>query len=222
MRGPILSALLHAALLVAALAASLPGARRGPLGVTVRFAVAEDPNPVQREEFDADVPPPLPLPDLVVVETPDEAPLPAEIPALLPSAEPPADLRVPGVALRGPIRLRPPVPPSHSAAPAAPPIAAPAPKGPTRGATLLKRAVIAPAYPRTALERGYEGRVLLRVRVGADGGAKEVAVKESSGHAILDDAAVRVARKWTFEPALRDGSPVEAWYEQAVRFALSS
>ncbi len=222
MRGPLLSALLHAALFGAALAVAVPGALHEPRGVTVKFALAPEDLPIVRDPVDPDPPPPIPVPELTVAEAASEEPQPVEITAELAAPEPPPSFRVPGVLLRKPLRLRP-KPPKTLPPPAAPaPVHAVAPKGPTRVASLVGRASIRLEYPRLAQERGYEGRVLLRVRVGADGTAKEVVVQESSGHAILDDAAVRMARDWTFEPALREGTPVESWFDQAVRFALRS
>jgi len=224
MRGPLLSALLHAALFGAALAFAVPGALHEPRGVTVKFALAEEEQAIVRDPLDPEPPPPVPLPDLAVAEAAPEVPeqVEFEITAEVASPEPPPALRVPGALLRKPLRLRT-KPPETAPPPAAPkPLPAIVPKGPTRVASLLDRASITLEYPRLAQERGYEGRVLLRVRVGVDGTVKEVVVQESSGHAILDDAAVRMARDWTFEPALREGAAVESWFDQAVRFALRS
>lgn len=48
-------------------------------------------------------------------------------------------------------------------------------------------------YPREAVERGLEGEVLLSLTLAADGSIDDVRVEHGSGHAILDDAAVRAA-----------------------------
>jgi protein TonB len=78
-----------------------------------------------------------------------------------------------------------------------------------------------PEYPSLARERGFEGTVLLRVRVLPDGTAGEVAVERSSGHEILDGAALRAVKLWLFSPATRNGIPVPAWVTVPVRFSLS-
>ena len=77
-----------------------------------------------------------------------------------------------------------------------------------------------PEYPEMARRRGYEGEVLLAVLVSVNGTVASVKVKESSGHSILDRAAVRAVAAWEFEPARRMGSPVPLWVDIPVRFVL--
>lgn len=77
-----------------------------------------------------------------------------------------------------------------------------------------------PEYPEMARRRGYEGEVLLAVLVSVDGRVVSVEVKESSGHSILDRAAVQAVAAWEFEPARRMGSPVSLWVDIPVRFVL--
>jgi protein TonB len=79
-----------------------------------------------------------------------------------------------------------------------------------------------PEYPPLAREKGYEGLVLLRVRVLPDGKAGDVLVERSSGHAILDQAALRAVKTWLFAPATRNGIAVSSWVSVPVRFALAS
>jgi protein TonB len=50
--------------------------------------------------------------------------------------------------------------------------------------------------------------VVLLIEVGADGKVDNIAVFNSSGYEILDDAAKKAARKWRFKPALKYGEPV--------------
>jgi TonB family protein len=77
-----------------------------------------------------------------------------------------------------------------------------------------------PPYPEGARARGEQGSVSLLVRVRADGSVGEVKVRQSSGHAALDEAAVTGARAWTFVPARRGPNPIEAWVEVPVEFKL--
>lgn len=77
-----------------------------------------------------------------------------------------------------------------------------------------------PEYPEMARRRGYEGEVLLAVLVSVNGTVASVKVKDSSGHSILDRAAVRAVAAWEFEPARRMGSPVPLWVDIPVRFVL--
>jgi protein TonB len=46
-------------------------------------------------------------------------------------------------------------------------------------------------YPPLARSRGWQGEVRLGVRVGSDGRLSRVRVLQTSGHALLDRAAVR-------------------------------
>jgi protein TonB len=50
-------------------------------------------------------------------------------------------------------------------------------------------------YPPRAVERGWEGRVEIRVTVDANGTIKSAAVKSSSRYQILDDQALEMVRK---------------------------
>ncbi len=65
-----------------------------------------------------------------------------------------------------------------------------------------------PPYPQLALQRGIEGRVRVRVSVALDGTVNWVRLEESSGHEILDLAALDAVRYWRFEPATENGRPV--------------
>ncbi len=79
-----------------------------------------------------------------------------------------------------------------------------------------------PTYPQTAIERRWEGTVLLRLRVTAEGHVGQIAILESSGYDVLDGAAVHAVRAWRFVPAIRDGRPVASSVRLPVRFELSA
>ena len=48
-------------------------------------------------------------------------------------------------------------------------------------------------YPPAAIEQGLEGEVRLIIKLGADGTVADVSLAASSGHALLDNAAIRAA-----------------------------
>ncbi len=77
-----------------------------------------------------------------------------------------------------------------------------------------------PTYPLLARRRGLEGRLLLQVQVGPDGAVTGVEVKESSGHTVLDRAAVRTLHRWRFTPAREGDRAVAASIEVPIRFQL--
>lgn len=80
-----------------------------------------------------------------------------------------------------------------------------------------------PPYPASAQRLEQEGVVILRVLVGSDGRVTRAEIRSSSGHASLDESAIRHAlRAWRFVPATRDGAAVEAWRDIPVRFELQN
>jgi len=58
-----------------------------------------------------------------------------------------------------------------------------------------------PPYPRAARRAGIEGRVLVRLFVSGSGAVERVEVAESSGSALLDEAACGTLKRWRFRPA---------------------
>jgi protein TonB len=77
-----------------------------------------------------------------------------------------------------------------------------------------------PGYPSRARRDGMEGTVILSVEVLPDGTAGNLKVKQSSGHSLLDDAAVEAVKAWRFQPATRQSRPVTSRVEIPVRFFL--
>lgn len=91
-------------------------------------------------------------------------------------------------------------------------------QGVTHGASLPNH--YKPVYPREAHVRGIEGQVVVAVRISARGEALEVRVEQSSGYAVLDEAAEQFARSVRFQPARRDSTPVEADVTLPVNYRL--
>jgi TonB family protein len=81
---------------------------------------------------------------------------------------------------------------------------------------------VLPAYPALALERGFEGTVLLRIFVSGDGRADKVVIKSSSGNESLDGSAIKAASSWVFEPAKRGAEVVASWFEVPVRYKIKN
>lgn len=82
-----------------------------------------------------------------------------------------------------------------------PPVPKPAPPTPAKPAKAEKRQVRAAQqkiaqhlyYPAEAVARGLEGEVRLILSLGEDGTVNDVLVASSSGHALLDNAAIKAA-----------------------------
>ena len=72
----------------------------------------------------------------------------------------------------------------------------------------------------SARRMGEQGRVMVTVSLSASGSPQSVTVLTSSGHAVLDEAAVSAIRNWRFRPAERNGQPVASTVEVPVSFRL--
>lgn len=77
-----------------------------------------------------------------------------------------------------------------------------------------------PAYPVSSRRLGEEGRVMLRVRVSAQGLPLAVEVKQSSGSPRLDEAARAAVERWRFVPARQGSEAVESSVLVPLQFAL--
>ena len=81
----------------------------------------------------------------------------------------------------------------------------------------------APTYPRRVLQQRLSGTVLLEVLVGIDGRPLEVKVAQSSGYRELDEAArAQVLKRWSFQPAMKNGLAVQAIGMVPIEFALKN
>lgn len=65
-----------------------------------------------------------------------------------------------------------------------------------------------PDYPRVARLRGWEGTADVEVLVARDGSVRDAQIHRSSGHAVLDDAAVSVALESRFKLPDANREPV--------------
>jgi protein TonB len=79
-----------------------------------------------------------------------------------------------------------------------------------------------PAYPDSARRSGIEGMVYLQVYVGEKGFVKEVKVqKNESGSELLENAAMKAALDWQFQPVIKDGKAVGVYVTLPFNFKLS-
>lgn len=153
-------------------------------------------------------PPRLPPPE------PHRAPPQPELPAPVPTANA-IDTAAADFAVPMPLPAPAPAPVATAAAPA------PTPITPARfDADYLHNPQ--PAYPPASRRLGEQGKVLLRVHVGADGRAGHVEIRHGSGYARLDRAAIDAVALWRFVPARRGSEPIAAWVQVPVTFELES
>jgi protein TonB len=78
-----------------------------------------------------------------------------------------------------------------------------------------------PSYPDLARRNGWEGRVMIRVEVSAEGRPLSTAIAKSSGFGVLDQAALRAVKSWRFQPRTVAGIPSAGSVEVPVNFSLN-
>ncbi len=75
-------------------------------------------------------------------------------------------------------------------------------------------------YPPLLRNAGIGGVSQVWFHIGADGTTREVRLRETSGHAQLDGAALRVAASMRFTPARNREKPVDAWVSLPITFQV--
>jgi protein TonB len=78
-----------------------------------------------------------------------------------------------------------------------------------------------PPYPIQAKRAGIEGIVLVRVLVSPSGLPQKVEVCRTSGYTVLDEAALKAVKNWTFIPARQGKEPITSSAEVPIRFQLN-
>jgi protein TonB len=77
-----------------------------------------------------------------------------------------------------------------------------------------------PPYPEIARRRGYQGIVMLEALINQEGKVDEILLFQSSGHIILDRAAIASVKNWFFEPGKKGDETVKMWVKVPIRFQL--
>lgn len=77
-----------------------------------------------------------------------------------------------------------------------------------------------PPYPALSRRLGEQGKVVIRVLIGADGKAQQAQVHSSSGFDRLDQAGLQTVLKWQFEPGKRGGMPEAMWFNVPLIFKM--
>jgi protein TonB len=139
------------------------------------------------------------------------APKPLAVPDARPAANAPTGIVAP----------QPPAPPiaASVAAEAAP--AAPVPAKvelPSSDADYLQNP--APIYPPISKRLGEQGKVVVRVLIGADGSPQNAELKRSSGYDRLDQAAIEYVMRCRYIPGKVGSVPRAMWHEAPVTFVL--
>ncbi|HTT07041.1 MAG TPA: TonB family protein [Steroidobacteraceae bacterium] len=76
-------------------------------------------------------------------------------------------------------------------------------------------------YPDASRRNNEEGRGIVHICVDTRGRVSEARIATSTGHPMLDDAAVNLAKAYRFRPATQGGKPVTECTGLPVRFNLT-
>lgn len=184
------------------------------------------------------VPEPVKPKVVPVVPSPPVAKTPPKlVPTVAPTAKPiakpvdrvaePASVAVPTLvssvpsAMSAPV-VTPPVPQPQPAAPVLPvaAVADPTPRTVAIDGVAYKRQPQV-QYPEQARRRGDTGTVLVRALIDGDGRVESVSVEQSSGHRLLDQAAVRAVNRAAFHPYRENGIAQSVYTLIPIAFSLN-
>jgi protein TonB len=165
-------------------------------------------------------PPPPPAP--VIAAKPPPQPVPTPVFTAPPPPPEPPPLRPPEAPSVPPAPPAPPVPPAPPA-PVAPPLPpTPVPAAPRQVVLTDSDWVRVPEieYPLASRRLKEEGTVVVRALIDTRGVPKQVALQRSSGHARLDQQALRAAMSARVKPRTENGVPFEFWIAMPLAFEL--
>lgn len=86
--------------------------------------------------------------------------------------------------------------------------------------TSLKGRRVQPEYPERSLRMRQEGVVWLRVLISETGARQELKLHKPSQYALLNQAAIKAVKKWTFDPNVVNGRAVRSWVEIPIEFKI--
>lgn len=78
-----------------------------------------------------------------------------------------------------------------------------------------------PDYPADMRRAGIEGRVVVKVLIGADGRVKAFEPVSGPNESFFSVTRRQALARWRFKPATRDGVPYESWKTISLSFRLT-
>jgi protein TonB len=79
---------------------------------------------------------------------------------------------------------------------------------------------VQPTYPFLAKRKNIEGKVWVRCVVDKDGYPQEPEVFKAEPEGVFEDAALKAIARFKFQPAIKDGEPVDCIVVQPISFDL--
>ena len=182
--------------------------------------VSEVPPPPPPPQIKPPPPPSPPTPAQRAAPAPTPlalAPEPVPQPTQTPAAPPTVAATAP---VNAPVSATAPVAPAPSVVVPAAPAAPTKVDLPTTVADYQTKSP--PVYPAMSRRMGEQGRVVMRVLIGADGVPQQAEVLQSSGHGRLDRAAADAVMRWRYVPGKRGGVPETMWFQVPIEFKLGN
>lgn len=194
----------------------LPSSKRHEMSVSV--ILPSPPQAAPAEPVPEPLPEPQPQPKPKPVVKPKPKPKPQPVAEPIPAETLPAETAPETVTPVAPAEAS--VPTEAASAPSQPVKASPGlpDREPDYQAAYLKNPV--PAYPMVARRMGWQGRVVLNVEVLASGLPGRIELYQSSGHDVLDKAAMKAVGGWRFAAARQRGQVVTKWFLVPIPFIL--
>jgi len=87
------------------------------------------------------------------------------------------------------------------------------------GASLKGRRV-QPEYPKRSLRMRQEGVIWLHVLISDTGARQDIKLHKPSQYALLNQAAIKAVKRWTFDPNIVNGRAVQSWVEIPIEFKI--
>lgn len=78
---------------------------------------------------------------------------------------------------------------------------------------------VKPKYPKRARKKGVKGNVILQAIIQENGSVRDVEVLRCNQEKFgFEEAAIAAVKKWRYEPATRNGVPVDVYFAVFVEF----
>ena len=155
-----------------------------------------------------------------VIQTEKPKDLPPPPPPVDLKERPPVQVIAPDINITIPVEAPP--PPITNVTTQAVPPAPPAPRAIVPGTPVKPTFVpdVQDYYPEVSRRNAEEGRAVVKVCVNTAGKIDSVEVVYTTGHPLLDEAALKVAKAFRFKPATSEGKPVASCPNLPVKFEL--
>ena len=152
-----------------------------------------------------------------IIQTEKPKDLPPPPPPVDLKERPPVQMIAPDINITIPVEAPPPPITNVTTQPAPPPPRAIVPGTPVKPTFVPD---VQDYYPEVSRRNGEEGRAIVKVCVNVAGKIDSVEIATTTGHPLLDEAALKVAKAFRFKPATSEGKPVASCPVLPVKFEL--